>query len=71
MFVAKFRSIGEAAIQAGNSESVIRKYYLDLKSREEAEAFFSILPARAAETVRAPESGPLVSFPTEQSAPAA
>jgi len=30
MFVAKFRSIGEAALQAGNSESIIRRHYLDL-----------------------------------------
>lgn len=44
MFVAKFRSIGEAAIQAGNSESIIRKHYLDLKSPTEAEAFFGIMP---------------------------
>jgi integrase len=44
MFVAKFRSIGEAAIQAGNSESIIRRHYLDLKSATEAEAFWSILP---------------------------
>jgi hypothetical protein len=35
MFVAKFRSIGGAAIQAGNSES-IRKHYLDLKTTKEA-----------------------------------
>jgi len=44
MFVAKFRSIGEAAIQAGNSEAIIRKHYLDLKTAAEAEEFFSILP---------------------------
>jgi integrase len=48
MFVAKFRSMGEAALQAGNSESIIRKHYLDLKSPAEAEKFFSILPKRAA-----------------------
>ena len=48
MFVAKYRSIGEAAIQAGNSESIIRRHYLDLKSTTEAEEFFSILPKRAA-----------------------
>jgi integrase len=47
MFVAKFRSMGEAALQAGNSESIIRKHYLDLKSKEEAEQFFGILPRRA------------------------
>jgi integrase len=44
MFVAKYRSIGEAAIQAGNSEGIIRRHYLDLKSPEEAEQFFGILP---------------------------
>lgn len=44
MFVGKFRSIGEAAIQAGNSESVIRRHYLDLKSKDEGTRFFGILP---------------------------
>jgi integrase len=44
MFVGKFRSIGEAAIQAGNSESIIRRHYLDLKSKEEGEQFFDIVP---------------------------
>jgi hypothetical protein len=47
MFVAKFRSMGEAALQAGNSESIIRKHYLDLKSPAEAEKFFGILPTRS------------------------
>jgi integrase len=47
MFVAKFRSIGEASIQAGNSESIIRKHYLDLKNTKEAEEFFGILPKHA------------------------
>lgn len=47
MFVAKFRSIGEAAIQAGNSESIIRKHYLDLKTTKEAEAFYGIVPKHA------------------------
>jgi integrase len=45
MFIAKFRSMGEAALQAGNSESIIRKHYLDLKSKEEAEEFFAIAPS--------------------------
>jgi hypothetical protein len=47
MFVAKFRSLGEAALQAGNSESIIRRHYLDLKTTVEAEAFFGIRPQRA------------------------
>ncbi len=49
MFVAKFRSMGEAALQAGNSETIIRKHYLDLKSASEAETFFGILPQRKIE----------------------
>jgi integrase len=49
MFVAKFRSMGEAALQAGNSETIIRKHYLDLKSPAEAELFFRILPAKPSE----------------------
>jgi hypothetical protein len=44
MFVGKFRSIGEAVMQAGNSEAVIRKHYLDLKGKREAGCFFEILP---------------------------
>lgn len=47
MFVGKFRSLGEAALQAGNSETIIKKHYLDLRTAEEAEQFFSILPRKA------------------------
>jgi len=48
MHVAKFRSLGEAALQAGNSEAIIKKHYLDLKSVAEAKQFFGIRPKRAA-----------------------
>jgi hypothetical protein len=48
MFVSKFRSIGEAALQAGNSEAIIRKHYLDLKDASEADRFFGIFPQRQA-----------------------
>ena len=44
MFVGKFRSMGDAALQAGNSEAIIRKHYLDLKSKDEANEFFNIVP---------------------------
>jgi len=47
MFAAKYRSMGEAALQAGNSESIIRKHYLDLKNASEAEEFFNIMPKQA------------------------
>jgi integrase len=53
MFVAKFRSIGEAALQAGNSESIIRKHYLDLKETKEAEAFFGVRPQRVSASAAA------------------
>jgi integrase len=46
MYVGKFRSMGDAALQAGNSEAIIRKHYLDLKSTAEAEKFWSIEPAQ-------------------------
>ncbi len=44
MHVGKYRSMGEAALQAGNSEAIIRKHYLDLKTPAEAEEFFGIMP---------------------------
>ncbi len=46
MTVGSFRSVGDAALQAGNSESVIRKYYLDLVTTEEANCFWQIVPRR-------------------------
>jgi hypothetical protein len=44
MYVGKFRSIADAALQAGNSEEIIRRHYLDLKSQAEAARFFAIVP---------------------------
>ena len=44
MTVGAFRSVGDASLQAGNSEAVIRKHYLDLKSTEEADKFWRIRP---------------------------
>lgn len=58
MHVAKFRSMGEAALQAGNSEGIIRKHYLDLKTKEEAEAFFSIMPKHRTISEAAPAPVP-------------
>jgi integrase len=46
MLVGSFRSVGDAALQSGNSESVIRKHYLNLQSEEESKRFWSILPKR-------------------------
>jgi hypothetical protein len=42
--VAAYRSIGDAALQAGNSESIIKRHYLNLHPREEGGQFFRIVP---------------------------
>ena len=44
MTVGAFRSVGDTALKAGNSEAVSRKHYLDLKSVEEADEFWKIVP---------------------------
>ncbi|OAM87351.1 site-specific integrase [Termitidicoccus mucosus] len=44
MHVAKFRSMGDTALQAGNSESIIRRHYLNVTTPQEAGAFFAIAP---------------------------
>jgi hypothetical protein len=46
MHVAKFRSMGDTALQAGNSEAIIKKHYLNLVTPEEANVFWKIVPAR-------------------------
>jgi integrase len=47
MLVGKFRSVGDTALQAGNSENIIWADYLDLVDKTEAEAFWEIRPSRA------------------------
>jgi hypothetical protein len=42
--VALHRSVGDAALQAGNSESIVKKHYLNLRPRDEGVEFFSIYP---------------------------
>lgn len=44
-YVAVHRSIGDAALEAGNSESMVRTHYLNLHTREEGEEFFCIIPS--------------------------
>ena len=44
MTVGAFKSVGDASLQAGNSESIIRKHYLDLKTEAEADQFWRIAP---------------------------
>lgn len=42
--VALYRSLAHTALQAGNSESMIKKHYLTFPTHEEGEQFFSIVP---------------------------
>ncbi|OAM89043.1 site-specific integrase [Termitidicoccus mucosus] len=44
MHVGKFRSMGDTALQAGNSESIIRRHYLNVTTPQEAGTFFAIMP---------------------------
>lgn len=44
MHVAKFKSLGSAALEAGNSETMIRKHYLNMVSEAEAAKFWAIAP---------------------------
>lgn len=42
--VALNRSIGDAALQAGNSESIVKLHYLNTHTRDEGRDFFRIVP---------------------------
>jgi integrase len=42
--VAVNRSVGDAALQAGNSEGIVKKHYLNLHPREDGEHFFALVP---------------------------
>jgi integrase len=45
MHVAKFKSLGATAMEAGNSEAIIKRHYLNMVSPAEAESFWKIEPA--------------------------
>jgi len=42
--VALHRSIGDTALESGNTESIIKKHYLNHHAQEEGAQFFSIIP---------------------------
>ena len=42
--VALHRSIGDAALQAGNSESIVKRHYLNTHTRDEGGEFFRVIP---------------------------
>ena len=45
MHVARFKSLGDAALQAGNSEAIIRRHYLNLVGKADAKLFWGIAPS--------------------------
>ncbi len=65
MHVAKFRSMGDTALQAGNSESMVKKHYLNLVTPAEADEFWQIVPQVAAE----PPAGPATDVNANESTP--
>ena len=44
--VALHRSVGDAALQAGNSEGIVKRHYLNTHTREEGAEFFRIVPGK-------------------------
>ncbi len=42
--VALHRSIGDAALQAGNSEAIVKRHYLNTHAQDEGRDFFHIIP---------------------------
>ncbi len=42
--VALHRSIGDAALQAGNSEAIVKRHYLNTHTQDEGRDFFRIIP---------------------------
>jgi site-specific recombinase XerD len=44
MHVAAFKSVGEAALEGGNTEAIIKKHYLNLASYTEGAQFWEIMP---------------------------
>ncbi|MDA9923190.1 phage integrase N-terminal SAM-like domain-containing protein [Verrucomicrobiales bacterium] len=42
--VAAFRSVGDASLEGGNTEAVVRKHYLNLATKKEGLAFWRIAP---------------------------
>ena len=44
MHVAAFRSIGDAALEAGNTEQIVKLHYLNLRGQRDGKAFWKITP---------------------------
>lgn len=51
MHVAAFKSVGEAALEGGNTESVLKKHYLNLATYTEGGEFWCIMPETPAKKI--------------------
>jgi hypothetical protein len=58
MHVTKFRSMGDTALQSGNSEKMIKKHYLNIANPDDATAFWKIMPPAKPEPSPAPATPP-------------
>lgn len=47
MHIAAFKSVGEAALEGGNTERIVMTHYLNLSTSEQGEEFWSIKPKGA------------------------
>lgn len=58
--VALHRSIGDAALQAGNSEGIVKRHYLNTHTQDEGSAFFRSVPDLAgSKAALAPQPAPV------------
>lgn len=56
--VALHRSIGDASLEAGNSESIVKRHYLNTHTREEGDDFFRIIPGTRRAILSSPDTAP-------------
>jgi len=52
------RSNGDASLEAGNSESIVKRHYLNTHTREEGDEFFRIIPGTRRAILKAPDTSP-------------
>jgi hypothetical protein len=65
MHVAKHKSVGEAALEGGNTEAVLKKHYLNLATYTEGDEFWGIVPEAPAKKI-IPITGTVISKTTKR-----
>jgi hypothetical protein len=64
MHVAAFKSVGEAALEGGNTEAVVKKHYLNLATYTEGDEFWAITPPRGKKII--PITGSIIKTTTKK-----